>query len=219
MKDKKDRAFELRKNGYTYAYINGVLNVPKSTLSDWFVHHPWSEEIRKKNSAVSAKRNIQNLNEKVRGGLKEKYKKAEKEAEMEFKKHKNNPLFVAGLMLYIGEGDKNIVDGMIRISNIDPNVLKVFMLFLNKFFFVKKEKVKFWILLYPDLDEKICKIWWKNKLQIGDGDFYKNQTIKGKHKKKRLQYGVGNIILSNKFLKTKLLKWIDLISEHIAGMV
>ncbi|TSD03198.1 MAG: Uncharacterized protein Athens071416_259 [Parcubacteria group bacterium Athens0714_16] len=219
MKDKKDRAFELRKNGHTYAYISEILGVPKSTLSDWFAHHPWSEEIRKKNSIVSAKRNIQNLNEKTKNKLKEKYKKAEKEAEMEFKKHKNNPLFVAGLMLYIGEGDKNIVDGMIRISNFDPNVLKIFMLFLDKFFFVKKEKVKFWILLYPDLNEKTCKVWWKNKLQIGDRDFYKNQIIKGKHKKKRLQYGVGNIILSNKFLKKKLLRWIDLISEHIAGMV
>lgn len=219
MKDKKDKAFELRKIGHTYTYISETLNVPKSTLSDWFAYHPWSEEIRERNSTISAKKNVQNLNEKTKNKLKEKYKKAEKKAEEEFKKYKNDPLFVAGLMLYIGEGDKNIIDGMIRISNIDPNVIKIFMLFLDKFFFVKKEKVKFWILLYPDLDEKKCKIWWKNKLQIETKNFYKNQIIKGKHKKKRLQYGVGNIILSNKFLKTKLLKWIDLISEHIAGMV
>jgi len=218
MRNDKDRAFALRKNGYTYSYISKELNIPKGTLSDWFQHHPWSEEIKEKNSRASAVKNIRILNEKITKKLKEKYKNAEAEAETEFKRHKNNPLFISGLMLYMGEGDKKRGDGIIRISNIDPGVLKIFALFLKRFLFVKQEKIKFWILLYPDLNEKICKIWWKNRLQIKDKSFYKNQIIQGKHKKKRLQYGVGNIILSNKFLKTKLLKWIDLISEYIAGM-
>lgn len=218
MRNDKDKAFTLRKNGYTYSYISKELNIPKGTLSDWFQHHPWSEEIKEKNSRASAVKNIRILNEKITKKLKEKYKNAEAEAETEFKRHKNNPLFISGLMLYMGEGDKKRGDGIIRISNIDPGVLKIFALFLKRFLFVKQEKIKFWILLYPDLNEKICKIWWKNRLQIEDKSFYKNQIIQGKHKKKRLQYGVGNIILSNKFLKTKLLKWIDLISEYIAGM-
>ena len=78
MRNDKDKAYALRKNGYTYSFISKELNIPKGTLSDWFQHHPWSEEIKEKNSKISAIKNIQILNEKAGAELKEKYKKSKK---------------------------------------------------------------------------------------------------------------------------------------------
>ena len=41
-------AIELRKKGKSYSEIKYLLNIPKSTLSDWFSKEEWSELIKDK---------------------------------------------------------------------------------------------------------------------------------------------------------------------------
>ena len=119
-------------------------------------------------------------------------------------------------MLYLGEGDKTNANNLVRIANIDFYVLKIFLKFLVSFCGVSKNKIRFWVLLYPDLDLKECEGKWQKELNFNKENFYKAQRIKGRHKTKRLIYGVGNIILGNKRLKIKILKWIDLLSKDLS---
>jgi hypothetical protein len=119
-------------------------------------------------------------------------------------------------MLYIGEGDKSKDNPRVRIGNIDVNVLSIFIKFLERYCLIPREKVRFWLLAYPDTDTNLALDWWSKKLNLTKNQLYKTQIIEGRHKTRKLLYGVGNIILSSRVLKVKILKWIDLISEDLA---
>lgn len=215
----KEKATELRKIGKSYNYIQKETGISKSMLSYWFSETIWSEGVRKinnKNNVEESSKRMFLMNEVKKIKKLETKDKIELEASVEFEKYKNNPLFVAGLMLYSGEGDKSMKTGKLRIGNVDKYVLIIFMKFLIEFCAVKKEKIKFWMLGYNDQNIKENEEWWSKSLEIERGNFYKMQIIQGKHKTKRLLYGVGNIIMSSVQLKVKILKWIDLMSKELS---
>lgn len=215
----KRRAWKLRKEGRSYNSIRKELKVSKSTLSYWFQYLDWSREIKNKNvkeiEKISTDRIIL-MNKAKRKQSEEKHKNMRKEAAREFKKYKNNPIFIAGLMLYLGEGNKSKKDGHIKICNTDPAVLKIFIKFLTMFCGINIGKIKFWLLCYPDNDIEKCLNWWSESIKIRQNNFYKTQVIQGKHKEKKLLYGVGNITITSTFLKTKVLEWIEIMSDHLS---
>ena len=207
MKKEKLEALNLRKKGKSYSEINKLLGVPKGTLSYWFKNIEWSHDISKRNTNTSRVKNserIKRLNKIRSYKLEKSYQEAKIEATKEYKEYKNHPVFIAGLMLYLGEGDKTNANNLVRIANIDFSVLKIFLKFLILFCSVDKNKIRFWVLLYPDLDLKKCEEKWQKELSLNKENFYKAQRIKGRHKTKRLIYGVGNIILGDKRLKMKI---------------
>ncbi|MFA5936814.1 MAG: helix-turn-helix domain-containing protein [Candidatus Paceibacterota bacterium] len=205
------KVFELRKQGKTYREIERLLGISRSTLCDWFKDKEWSKHIKKSNTDKHIKISTEHLlkmNEGRRTMLEEKYKKVEEDAEKEFEIYKNNSLFMAGLMLYAGEGDK-LDKGTIRLANIDFNLHKIFIKFCEKFLKVDKREIKFSILLYPDLDINLCIHKWSTELTIQEKNFYKPQVIQGKLQTRKLHFGVGTTIILNSFLKRKLLFWIE----------
>ena len=217
MRKDKNKAFYLRRSGKTYSQISQDLSVSKGTLSDWFSKCSWSQDIKNRNddkNIIISKERINKLNVGRKLSLIIKYKKAEIEATQEWKRFKKDPFFIAGLMLYWGEGDKSLNNHMVRISNADFGILKIFKIFLLKYCSVKAEKIKVWILFYENLDDALLKERWSKELQIPFENFYKSQLIQGRHKKRKLLYGVGNLIIGNKFLKVKILKWIELASQE-----
>jgi hypothetical protein len=212
MRHDQPKAFELRKQGKTYREIEDLLDVSRSTLCDWFKNEKWSKHIKKTNTEKQikiSKIHLEKLNEGRRIMLEKKYKKVEEDAEKEFEIYKNDPLFMAGLMLYAGEGDKNSKH-LVRLSNSEFYLHLVFTRFSEKFLKVEKNNIKFWLLLYPDHRIKECVDIWSKKLNINELNFNKSQVIKGKSKLKKLQYGVGNSIISSTSLKKKMLKWLEL---------
>lgn len=215
----KRRAWELRKEGRSYNSIRKELNVSKSTLSYWFQYLDWSKEIRNKNAKETEKISTDRIilmNEARRKQSSQKHEEMKKEAAEEFEKYKNSPVFIGGLMLYLGEGNKSMNDGHIKICNTDPFVLKIFMKFLIMFCGINVEKMRFWLLCYPDNDIEKCLNWWSESIKLNRNQFYKTQVIQGRHKEKKLLYGVGNIMITSAFLKTKVLKWIELMSSHLS---
>jgi hypothetical protein len=213
----KQKAFELRKAGLSYNQICGRLAISKSTLSLWFNTTPWDEEVKKQNIAranLISRERILEINAKRSKEYDENREEMKKQAREEFKTLKTNPLFVGALMLYLGEGDKSFRSA-IRICNVDPNVLAIFINFLEGFCSINKGKIRFWLLCYPDHDTVECENWWLEKLRMGRDQLYKTQVIQGRHKQKRLIYGVGNITITNTFLKAKILEWIKLTSEYL----
>ncbi|MFH1611720.1 MAG: hypothetical protein ABH887_00395 [bacterium] len=121
-----------------------------------------------------------------------------------------NPLFVAGLILYWGEGDSKLVNGMVRLSNTDTRMIEIFVKFLKIICNVPKEKIKAYIILYPDLSESYCKKYWCYVTGIFQSNFYKTQFIKGRHPTNRLRYGICEIHVSSRGLKEKIMVWTDL---------
>ncbi len=208
---------QLRKRGFTYTEIEKIVGVSRSTVSLWLSRETWSKAITDDNKKRSAKENskrISLLNTARGNQYKKLYAEAERSAVTEFKHYKNNPLFIAGLMLYVGEGD-NGDSNLIRLANTKIEIHRIFIKFLTEFMGVSREKIRFWVLLYPDLDPLTCSRFWSRGLKIPLTQFHKYQVIEGKRKKRVLRYGVGNTIIGNAVLKKKLMKWIELVLKEL----
>ena len=218
MRYDKVKAFELRKNGKSYREIQAILGMSRSTLCEWFRNEKWSTHIKRLNNVAQIKISIEHLKKLNEGRsrvLQGKYREMEEEATREFEIYKKEPLFMAGLMLYAGEGDK-LTKHIIRLANTDFGLHRVFINFITKFMSIKMENLRFSILLYPDLDIEDCKIKWSQEVNIPLSNFHKPQVIKGKSKIRRLHFGVGSTILSSSFLKRKLLRWIYLATINLS---
>lgn len=210
MRKDKEYVFELRKAGKTYRQIQIETGISRGTLSDWFRGIEWSRHIAATNEKrttsseqlekmrIARKKNLDNL-----------YSDAERKAEIEYISFKNEPLFWAGLMAYAGEGDKR-TRHIVRITNTEFYIHTIFIKFAVRYLKIEQCAIKCCLILYPDLNESLCKEMWSNLLGINRQNFHKTQIIQGKEKIKRLQYGIGMSIITSTVLKKKVLKWLSL---------
>src|SRR3990167_7485889 len=134
MRKDKVRAYELRRKSKSYSEISRLLNIPKSTLADWFKNEEWSKEIRntlgQEQSLSSPKKlaAVIKANKKRWANIHQKYRD---DGEKEFAKLKDNPLFLAGVMLYWGEGEKATQMSRLKLANTDPQMIRLFYVFLK----------------------------------------------------------------------------------------
>lgn len=218
MRKDKEQAFELRRKNMSYKSISRELGIPLGTLAGWFRNELWSQEIRDKLGIEASLafpdklKRIVAANKKRWADTHEAYRQ---EAVKEFSKLKDDPLFLAGIMLYWGEGEKQQKSSQVRLSNSEPEMLKIFYLFLIKVIKIHPDKIFSWLLLYPDLIDSVQKNFWSKATSIPVGQFKKSIYIKGGHPTKRLSYGVCTIYISSRALKERILKWLELYQDHL----
>lgn len=211
----KEKAVRLRKLKYSYNKISSILKVPKSTLHGWFGHKQWSIKIKNSLLNKTLKENWKLFREYVRKAKiirENNYENARNQAFIQFETFKQDPLFIAGIALYWGEGDKRSPSN-IRVSNIDFALLKLFKDFLKKYGDFSEEKIKAGLIIYPDCDKSNCEFFWKEKLSIPENQFHKTQIIKGRHPTKRLPVGICTLGVNNRLFKEKILTWIKLLPK------
>ncbi|MBY0309676.1 hypothetical protein K2Q16_00830 [Patescibacteria group bacterium] len=213
----KELAISYRKRGFTYTEIAKICAVSPSTVHAWLAHEPFSQAVTVNNKKRAAKEN------KARIGLVNKARRSEratqyeamiKLAETEYRHYRTSPLFMAGLMLYVSEGD-NEHSRLIRMANSRPELHRIFLRFAHEFLGVEKKHIHFWLLLYPDLNEVACMKHWIKAAGVSASQFYKNQVIKGRSKRLTLHFGVGNTIIGSTLLKKKLIRWIELAKKEL----
>ncbi|MBX4189828.1 hypothetical protein KW791_00815 [Candidatus Parcubacteria bacterium] len=220
MRKDRIRAYELRRQEKSYSEISRLLGIPKGTLAGWFKNEEWSKQIRdqlgEKVSFSSPKKlaAIQKANKQRWAKIYQGYRE---EAEREFESLKTNPNFLAGLMLYWGEGD-NQKGSQVKLTNTDPMMIRLFYLFLKKIIKVPPDKIAVWLLLYPDLKDDMQKNFWSRATGISLSQFKNSIYIKGKHPTKRLSYGVCNIYIQSRELKEKMTTWIDLAQKYLINL-
>lgn len=217
MRKDKEVAFHLRLNGKSYNEIHAALKIPVSTLSDWFSRIGWSKDIAKKlATAVQVEHTARIVElDRIRGEhLKRVYEEAREGAKEDLKILKYNPLFIAGLMLYWGEGDK-LTPHSVKLSNTDPGLIRLYVFFLKNVCRIPEQKIKAQLLIYPDLNDKECKEYWARESGLDPGQFTKSSTIQGKHKTRRIKYGVCMIVVSSKYFKVKILEWLKSLPEEL----
>ncbi|MEK7108760.1 MAG: hypothetical protein AAB844_01445 [Patescibacteria group bacterium] len=139
---------------------------------------------------------------------------ARQQARIEFKRFRSDPLFVAGVMLYWGEGDK-IPNNPVRVSNTDSRLLRVYVRFLLKYGCLPDRKIRAHLIRYSDLDEQKCVAYWSRVVGIRQKFFYKTQLINGKPKNRRSHHGICVVGVSSRQLKEKLLIWIQAFAETL----
>ena len=218
MRNDRHLAIKLRKEGISYNKICKELGIPKSTMHYWFRNLRWSQQIKKelteKAKTQSTKR-LQAVIQAQRKRWKAYRKYYREEAKKEFPILRSNPLFLAGLMLYWGEGDSNLKN-QVRLSNTDPRMIKLFNEFLQKICKASKEKIRLSLIIYPDLTDEDCKKFWSNRVKVSLNQFDKSSIIYGRHPTKRLENGICIIRVNNSpGLKEKIIIWTDLIVKDL----
>lgn len=168
-----------RKEKLSYSQIKDKLGVPKSTLSYWLRELPLDESIIKNLQKTGWKKG-EISRERFRNTMRQKREKIDYEIYQRYqKKFKNlskETFFVAGLVLYLGEGDKKNYS-RIALANTDPEIIIFFIKWLVEFLGVDKGTIKVQLHLYEDMDiEKEVK-FWQNILGLAKSQFY-NPSIR-----------------------------------------
>lgn len=217
MRKDKEKAFELRKEGKSYKQIRAELQIPLATLSDWFRDVDWSgkvrDRLRQAGQETSTVR-IRDLN-RIRGqNLSKVYEEAREEARQELETLKYNPVFIAGIMLFWGEGTKAVLS-QVRFSNSDPEMVRFYLVFLQKACRIPLDKIRIAILGYPDLDEPSVRRFWSFVSGVPLSNFHKTMVVLGRHKTRRLPNGVCTVVISSSYFKVKMLEWLRLLPKEL----
>jgi len=218
MRKDKEKAFNLRRSGKSYKHIRDELGIATSTLASWFKHESWSQEIKNRLSreeSLSNPKKLELMAQANREHWKLKHEEYRTAAIREFEKLKDDPLFLAGIMLYWGEGNKVLKNCIVRLGNSEPEMIRIFNLFLTKSLKISPDKISAWLLLYPDLVDSVQKNFWSKATGLSLSQFKKSIYIKGRHSTKRLSYGVCYISINSRSLKERILKWLELCQNHL----
>ncbi len=121
-------------------------------------------------------------------------------------------LFGLGVGLFWGEGHRKSSQA-VRLGNSDPEVIKVFIKFLEEMFSVSKTKLKFGLQIFGDMPKDKVFKFWLEELEVDPSQFYKITVTPHRgvgNYKKKTRYGVLTVSFDN----TKLKKCFDkLISD------
>ncbi len=215
--EKYKQAVEFRERGFTLEEIAKICDVSKSTVSKWLKNNAISASVTERNKKRAGKENAKRLlliNKTRVTERRSRQKEAERAAATEFKHYKSNPLFIAGLSLYMSAGDLKSPN-QIRLSTSDKDVHRLFIKFTTEYLGVEKQKIRFWILMYPTHNEETCMKKWKRATTLPFSQFHKNQVIQSQSKSAPLHDGVGNTIIGSTVLKRKLVHWIKLVKKEL----
>ncbi len=208
-------AKKLRKSGKSYSEINKELGIARSTLSCWFATEKWSQSVRNRINNKWKKRNARHLiklNKAKKQETIKRHNQYKEEAAEEFKFLKNDPLFLVGISLYWGEGEK-AKQGRVSIINSDLKLQQVTVNFYRKCLKVPNHKLRIALFVYEDHDQlKVQKIW-SEQLKIPKNQFIKTQVLPTRKKltKNKLVNGICNLYFSDTKMHVKIIEWIKLL--------
>ena len=221
---KYKQAEKLRKQGKSYTEISFKTGITKSTLSNWFSKKSWSNEVKSNlnNSRLkTAKKNLTAANLariKIQRERREHYTK---EAQLEFKELTKDPLFLVGLGIYWGEGDKTN-NGRVAVINTDPELLLIVTNFYRRCLGISNNNLRIGLFIYEDINQETAIKFWSEKLKIPRSQFIKIQILKSRSQltKNKSKYGICSLYFSNTKFNVKIHEWIRLLGIHkFAGIV
>lgn len=211
----REQALGLRKKGHSYGQIKNVLGVSKGTLSVWLRNYPLSperiQELRNR-SEVRIEKFRKTMEMKRASRLAVCYKNEKAKILPLTKKE----FFIAGLMLYWGEGGKDI-QGSINISNTDPAVLKFMLRWFGKALKIPIKEVRVYLHLYNDMDKTQKLVFWSRALGLPISQFrkpYIKKTNRNRINHKGFGHGTCNLVVRNIRLKEKIMMAIKAIGDY-----
>ncbi len=201
----KTQATQLRREGQSYSEIRKMLNVSKSTLSDWLRDVELSEIQKSRlnrlqaTAYLGAKKKIQTC-AKRHSDIRE---KAEKKVVGLVK----DPFFVAGLMLYWAEGSKGI--GLVQFSNSDPAMIKIMMRWFRKFCAVPEDKFRIGLFIHSLHTKEDYQLFWQKITGVPLSQFHRpyiKPTIFS-NRKNKLYEGTCKIVIHSRDLLSRIIGW------------
>lgn len=208
----REKAIALRKQEMSYSQIKKKLKVGKSTLSYWLRDYPLSKkrvkELRhqgwEKGEASREKFRIT-----MRKKKEERHAKIYKEQKKTLLPLSKRELYIAGLMLYWGEGTKAQMYTL-ELANSDPAMIKLFILWLTQSLKAPRGKIRIQVQIYKDMDVNKILQFWSKTLNIPLDQFTKPQIKKSHSKRINHKGSFGHGTCSAKIHNVKLAEKIHM---------
>ncbi|MDD4531023.1 MAG: helix-turn-helix domain containing protein [Candidatus Gracilibacteria bacterium] len=226
MRQEKSIAIKLRKQGKSYSQISGELNVPKSTLSVWLKDVKISLEAKNKIQERIKSTSLEKLIERNKNRpkiIEIQHNKLREAAKIESKKYLKDPLFIAGLSLYWGEGYKRGAEGSkwksIDFTNSDSEMIQVMVKFFVKFFKITPKEMRAQIMLHDSSKTTITINYWSKITGIPAENFIKTcHSISSASKlrvAKKLEFGTIHLRINDVKMFFRLIGWMDGLKSHL----
>lgn len=159
----KAKARALRAQGKSYSEIKDMLGVGKGTLSAWLSDMPLSAEQIRQLRDLNPRR-IERYRETMRRKRETKLMLAYKKAAHDIGTLSRRDVFIAGLYLYWGEGNKSGASN-VGISNTNPEIIRAFLDWCVVVG-IPKERCYVRLHLYRDMDIEEETTYWSHILDI-----------------------------------------------------
>lgn len=220
MRQDKDKALALRKQGKSYSEIQRSLGIPKSTLSVWLHNIAIPKAARKRLDNRASKKGTAALikrNKEQTTIAAEKAHRIRKKAASEIGQLSQQRVKDIGIALYWGEGYKKGAEGSqwkcVDFVNADHDMIFFMMYFFRKICKVPEEKFRIHLALHSQQQEKTARIFWSNLCDVPLEQFVKTSFARssssmGKSKRK-IQYGTVHIRIHDVALFFQIVGWID----------
>ncbi|MFF9486832.1 hypothetical protein [Streptomyces sp. NPDC014676] len=187
--DLRDKARELRLQGWTYDQIQVELGCSKSSISLWVRDLPKPERRDPTEQARLANRKRWEHELAVRDEQRRRTKAA---AAQEIGAMSDRDLFLAGVALYWAEGAKDKPYARrenVLFVNSDPGIIKLYLAWLD-LLGVEPERLRYRVMIHMTADVEGAKRYWADLAGLDVSQFQKT-TIK-KHNPTTIRKNVGD---------------------------
>ncbi|WP_425245481.1 hypothetical protein [Streptomyces sp. NEAU-NA10] len=186
--DLREKARELRLQGWTYDQIELELGCSRSSVSLWVRDLPKPERRDPKEQAVLAARRRWEHELMVRDQARQQTKAA---ASAEIGEMSDRELFLLGVGLYWAEGTKDKPHARrerVTFVNSDPSMIRLFLAWLD-LLEVTREDVTYRVMIHETADVESAESYWADVVQSGRSSFGKT-TLK-RHNPKTVRKNTG----------------------------
>jgi hypothetical protein len=164
----QQRARELRAQAWTLQEIADALGVAKSSVSVWTRGVAFEPSARR--SAATGRRPRGSDHPLRRRKLAE-IERLRVEGVERVGSLTDRELLMAGLGLYAGDGSKR--GGEVRFANSDPRLIRLFCVWLRRFFDVDPTRQRVRLYLHDGLDLQAATTFWAGVTEIPETQFTK----------------------------------------------
>ncbi|HLD92464.1 MAG TPA: helix-turn-helix domain-containing protein [Patescibacteria group bacterium] len=210
----KRKVIELRLQGKSYSEIKKLVNVSKSSLSLWLKDVHLSEKQIKRIKNIKA-RSIERFCESMR-------LKHQLRLDDYYEKQKNKllpltekELFIAGLFLYSGEGNK-VSRNCLSLANTDPSVIRLCYFWMKKSLLISNNKIFVKLHLYDDMNINRELRYWSRTVKIPLSQFkkpYIKKSFRQSIDQKGFGHGTCTLMVFNTIIKENVMMAIKAISD------
>ncbi|MFJ3512785.1 hypothetical protein [Streptomyces luteogriseus] len=186
--DLREKARELRLQGWTYDQIQVELGCSKSSISLWVRDLPKPERKRTPEEASAIARRGWEATLRLRDEARQRTKEAAQQAIGELS---NRELFLLGIGLYWAEGSKDKPYDRrenVCFVNSDPGMIRVFLAWLD-LLGVERERVRYSVMIHETADIPGAEQYWADLVDAERTAF--NKTTLKKHNPKTVRKNTG----------------------------
>ncbi|MFE7898810.1 hypothetical protein ACFU3E_15075 [Streptomyces sp. NPDC057424] len=187
--DLREKARDLRLQGWTYDQIQMELGCSKSSISLWVRDPPKPERKRTPEEASAIAKRGREATMRLRDEERQQIKEA---AEQAVGALSPRELFLLGVGLYWAEGGKDKPYDRrenVCFVNSDPGMIRVFLAWLD-LLGVERDRIRYAVMIHESADIPGAELYWAELVGADRSAFYKT-TLK-KHNPKTVRKNTGD---------------------------